>query len=240
MTSFLKSIYRGNIIYAICLIVLGLVFIIWPADSRQLLIRALGALLVLAGAALIVLYFKAKKRGLPVSIVGGVILVVLGILMLAKPENFVQFVIIVAGAFIGASGVLNFCQTLSLAMSRFRLWWVAMILSIFTIVFAVLVISQPGTGASSVPSKTWNIMAAARPVLASFDEGELHNIIEESHCGIFTLAGDKEALRDAIFRLYADRDQCRQMGCNGRQYVMQNLTKEIGTQHYIGVIKSIL
>ncbi len=144
MTSFLKSIYRGNIIYAICLIVLGLVFIIWPADSRQLLIRVLGALLVLAGAALIVLYFKAKKRGLPVSIVGGVILVVLGILMLAKPENFVQFVIIVAGAFIGASGVLNFCQTLSLAMSRFRLWWVAMILSIFTIVFAVLVISQPG------------------------------------------------------------------------------------------------
>ncbi len=150
MTSFLKSIYRGNIIYAICLIVLGLVFIIWPADSRQLLIRVLGALLVLAGAALIVLYFKAKKRGLPVSIIGGVILVVLGILMLAKPENFVQFVIIVAGAFIGASGVLNFCQTLSLAMNRFRLWWVAMILSIFTIVFAVLVISQPGKVADAI------------------------------------------------------------------------------------------
>ena len=144
MTSFLKSIYRGNIIYAICLIVLGLIFIVWPADSRQVLIRVLGALLVLSGAALIVLYFKARKRGLPVSVVGGVILVVLGILMLAKPENFVQFVIIVAGAFIGASGVLNFCQTLSLAMVRFRLWWVAMIMSIFTIVFAVLVISQPG------------------------------------------------------------------------------------------------
>lgn len=111
---------------------------------------------------------------------------------------------------------------------------------VFSLGDASLVISKPGTGASSVPSKTWNIMAAVRPVLASFDEGELHNIIEESHCGIFTLAGDKEALRDAILRLYADRDQCRQMGCNGRQYVMQNLTKEIGTQHYIGVIKSIL
>ena len=51
-------------------------------------VETLGALLVLAGAALIVLYFKAKKRGLPVSIVGGVILVVLGILVALALEQF--------------------------------------------------------------------------------------------------------------------------------------------------------
>lgn len=145
MTDFFKSIYRGNMIYAICMIVLGLVFAFWPQDSRELLIRILGVLLVLSGAALIYLFFRNRATGqLPVSIVGGVIVAVLGILLIAKPETFIEFVIIVAGAFIGISGVMNFCQTLSLAMTRFRLWWVAMIMSILTIVFAVLVISKPG------------------------------------------------------------------------------------------------
>ena len=35
MVNFFKRIYRGNIIYAIALIVLGLVFAVWPADSRS-------------------------------------------------------------------------------------------------------------------------------------------------------------------------------------------------------------
>ena len=145
MTDFLKSIYRGNVIYAICLIVMGLVFAFWPASSRELLVRIIGALLVLSGAALIFLFFRNRAAGgPPVSLIGGVIDAVLGVLIFAKPAVFVDFVIIVAGVFIGLSGILNFCQTLSLAMTRFRLWWVAMIMSILTIVFSVLVISKPG------------------------------------------------------------------------------------------------
>ena len=46
-----------------------------------------------------------------------------------------------------------------------------------------LVISKPGVGENSVPSKTWSIMSASRPVLASFDENELKKIIEKYHCG---------------------------------------------------------
>lgn len=110
---------------------------------------------------------------------------------------------------------------------------------VFSLGDASLVISKPGTGASSVPSKTWNIMAAARPVIASFDDGELCTIIEQSQCGIFAPADDKVALRNAILRLYADRELCRQMGGNGRQYVIDHLSKETGTQRYIKTIKSL-
>ena len=100
-----------------------------------------------------------------------------------------------------------------------------------------LVISKPGVGANSVPSKTWSIMSASRPVLANFDENELKTIIEENHCGIFTKAGDKMAFRDAILKLYGDRDLCKEYGKNGRRFVMENLTKAVGTQKYIDVIK---
>ena len=101
-----------------------------------------------------------------------------------------------------------------------------------------LVISKPGVGANSVPSKTWSIMSASRPVLANFDENELKTIIEENNCGIFTKAGDKVAFTDAILKLYKNRELCKEMGKNGRKFVMNNLTKEAGTQKYVDVIKS--
>lgn len=109
---------------------------------------------------------------------------------------------------------------------------------VFSLGDVSLVISKPGVGANSVPSKTWSIMSASRPVLANFDENELKSIIEKNNCGIFTKAGDKVAFADAILKLYGDRELCKEMGRNGRKFVMENLTKENGTQKYVDVIKS--
>lgn len=111
---------------------------------------------------------------------------------------------------------------------------------VFSLGDVSLVISKPGVGANSVPSKTWSIMSASRPVLANFDENELKTIIEENKCGIFTKAGDKAAFMDAILKLYNDRELCKEYGRNGRQFVMENLTKEVGTQKYVDVIKSVV
>lgn len=108
---------------------------------------------------------------------------------------------------------------------------------VFSLGDVSLVISKPGVGANSVPSKTWSIMSASRPVLANFDENELKSIVENNNCGIFTKAGDKVAFTDAILELYNDRELCRKMGKNGRAFVMANLTKEVGTQKYVDVIK---
>lgn len=102
-----------------------------------------------------------------------------------------------------------------------------------------LVISKPGTGAASVPSKTWSIMSASRPVLANFDENELKTIIEQNHCGIFTKAGDETAFISAILNAYYDKNACKEMGKNGRQFVMDNLTREVGAAKYVEVIKSV-
>lgn len=110
---------------------------------------------------------------------------------------------------------------------------------VFSLGDVSLVISKPGTGSASVPSKTWSIMSASRPVLANFDENEMKTILESHNCGIFTKAGDKVAFTDAILKLYNDRDLCREMGRNGRQFVMDNLTREVGTQKYVDVIKNV-
>lgn len=122
---------------------------------------------------------------------------------------------------------------------------------VFSLGDVSLVISKPGVGENSVPSKTWSIMSASRPVLANFDENELKTILTgnanlndndnegRGPCGIFTKAGDKEAFKEAILKLYGDKELCKEMGKNGRQFVMDNLTKEVGTQKYVDVIKSV-
>lgn len=88
-----------------------------------------------------------------------------------------------------------------------------------------------------MPSKTWTIMSCGRPVIASFDEGELKEIIESGPCGVFTHAGKVEEFVAAVCSLMADRDRCEQMGRNARQFILENLTKEVGTRMYVEVIK---
>lgn len=110
---------------------------------------------------------------------------------------------------------------------------------VFSLGDASLVISKPGVGANSVPSKTWSIMSASRPVLANFDENELKTIIENNHCGIFTKAGDKDAFKESILTLYNHRELCKEYGHNGRNFVLDNLTREVGTQKYVDVIKEV-
>jgi glycosyltransferase involved in cell wall biosynthesis len=111
--------------------------------------------------------------------------------------------------------------------------------NVFSLGDVSLVISKPGVGENSVPSKTWSIMSASRPVLANFDENELKTIIIDHHCGIFTKAGDKEAFKDAILTLYNHRELCKEYGRNGRQFILENLTREVGTGRYVEVIRQV-
>lgn len=110
---------------------------------------------------------------------------------------------------------------------------------VYSIGDACIVSCKRGLGGSAMPSKTWSIMSSGRAVIANFDEGELKEIIENNNCGIFTKAGDKEAFKDAILELYNNKDKAIQLGKNGRQFIMENLTREIGTKRYINVIRSI-
>ena len=110
---------------------------------------------------------------------------------------------------------------------------------------ACVVSCKEGLGGSAMPSKTWTIMSCGRPVIASFDEGELKEIIEgtsagsasASPCGVFTHAGKVEEFVAAVRSLMADRERCEEMGRNARRFILENLTKEVGTRKYVEVIK---
>ena len=104
---------------------------------------------------------------------------------------------------------------------------------------ACVVSCKEGLGGSAMPSKTWTIMSCGRPVVASFDEGELKDILEKNNCGVFTHAGNVQEFVAGIKSLVADPSRCEKMGKNARQFILDNLTKEVGTRKYVDIIRSV-
>ena len=119
-----------------------------------------------------------------------------------------------------------------------------------------IVACKAGLGGAAMPSKTWSIMSAGRAVLANFDEGELKEILEGGSalrhpstgsgaaqgpqpCGVFTKADDLEGFVEAIEELSQQPERCAEMGRNGRQFILENLTREVGTRKYVEVIRQV-
>ena len=117
----------------------------------------------------------------------------------------------------------------------------SMVSQVYSLGDVSIVSCKEGFGGSAMPSKTWSIMSAGTAVLASFDEGtDMHRIIEENNVGIFTKAGDAEGLKEAILKLYNHQDVCQEMGQRGREFILHNLTREIGTKKTIEIMKSVV
>ena len=102
-----------------------------------------------------------------------------------------------------------------------------------------LIISKPGIGGSSVPSKTFNILAASCPILASFDkQSELCKLLEKNHCGMIAEADSLDQFLSGIRYLYGNPEIRMQLGQNGRQYVSDNLGFEKPANQYVDVLEN--
>ena len=111
---------------------------------------------------------------------------------------------------------------------------------VFSLGDAGLIISKPGVGGSSVPSKTFGIMAAERPVLASFDkDSALVALINSSGCGVTSEAGNIEDFKAAVRKLYNAKEETRLMGKRGRAYLEENLAKDKCVGAYVETIKAV-
>lgn len=102
-----------------------------------------------------------------------------------------------------------------------------------------IVSCKKGLGKGAMPSKTWSILSAGTPVIASYDSGtDLERILTYNQLGLLVEADDAEALANAILQMYNNRAMCQEMGKRGRKFIENNLTKEVGTTKLVDIIKS--
>ncbi len=100
-----------------------------------------------------------------------------------------------------------------------------------------LVPLKAGLGRVSVPSKTYSILAAGRPVLAAIDPGtEVPRIIVESGGGVCVPPDDIVAFRSALQRLAGDPAGRQQMAVSGRRWVEQAASPAVVARAYAELI----
>lgn len=83
-----------------------------------------------------------------------------------------------------------------------------------------LVLLRSGLGAVSVPSKTYSILAAGRPILAAIDAGtEIPRILTASGAGVVVPPEDEEAVIHALNEILRDPEAREMMGKAARSWV---------------------
>lgn len=99
---------------------------------------------------------------------------------------------------------------------------------------------RAGLGRVSVPSKTYSIMAAGRPVVAAIDPGtEVPRILDASGGGLAVPPDDPTAFTEALRRLVADPARCDRLGAAGRAWVEREASPEAVGSAYDALLRSL-
>ncbi|HBM75436.1 MAG TPA: glycosyltransferase WbuB, partial [Clostridiaceae bacterium] len=88
----------------------------------------------------------------------------------------------------------------------------------------------------ALPSKMFETMASGIPIVLSV-EGEAENMIKEANSGICVEPENHDKLKEAILKLYNDRNLCESLGKNGRAFVQENYSRKNITKKLEGLLQ---
>ncbi len=95
-----------------------------------------------------------------------------------------------------------------------------------------------GMWGTAMPSRTYNIMAAGKPVLALTDEGsELAQVIDEDVIGWHLVPGDARSLSELIQQIYKTRIELPGMGERARAAALAKYSAETAIESYAKTLK---
>lgn len=105
----------------------------------------------------------------------------------------------------------------------------------------VLLLVQRATVTDTViPSKMLTYMAAGRPIVAAVnDASTTAHYVLQAGCGVVVPPEDPVALAQAVEELRRDPRRCEQMGRNGRDYVVQNFSRDSVLARYDDLFREV-
>ncbi len=89
-----------------------------------------------------------------------------------------------------------------------------------------------------IPSKIFEIMAMARPILTTVD-GESRQIVESSGGGLFVEPENVAKMVETIEMLSKERSRLKEMGESGRQFVIANFERKVLADKFLTALRKI-
>jgi glycosyltransferase involved in cell wall biosynthesis len=90
-----------------------------------------------------------------------------------------------------------------------------------------------------IPSKMLEFMSCACPVILGVD-GQARTILEKARAGLVIEPEDASALAKAVCYLAANRETVRELGKNGREYIVRNFSRGQTAGKYIRMLEKLL
>ncbi len=90
-----------------------------------------------------------------------------------------------------------------------------------------------------IPTKMLEFLACSRPVILGVD-GQAREVLETAKAGIFIPPEDSNALVEATLLLFRDSMLRKELGENGRSYVVENLSRHQTAKQYIDVLDGVI
>lgn len=145
MVEFLKGLRVNYTVSAVLCILLGLVLLIWPGTTTQIVCMSLGIVLLAYGIIQIVIYLYNRERTIISQgmLLLGIVFAVIGIWILLTPEMIIMAVPVIVGVLIVIHGLHNVVQAIALQKEGDERWWLALTFGLLTVIFGGLLIFNP-------------------------------------------------------------------------------------------------
>lgn len=143
--NFLKKLKANIVISALLCILLGIVLVVWPDLSMQIVCTSVGAVLLIGGGVRLAVYFMTRDGSVyaQVNLVMGIILAVVGTWILLQPDKVLAIIPVIVGIVIILHGANNLRQAVTLCKDKYDKWWVVLILGLLTMGFGTLLVLRP-------------------------------------------------------------------------------------------------
>lgn len=140
------------IVISICMLVLGVLTLIWPKISAVAVCYILGVMCIGAGVYEIVRYFELGFVGLIFQhdLVLGIFSILAGVLLIIHPIGAAAFLPIVAGIYIVMGSIFDIQISVEMRRMGIKTWIPSLILGIVGAVFAFFLILNPFDGVTAL------------------------------------------------------------------------------------------
>lgn len=142
-----RNIKREIIFADLALMVLGLIMAIFPEQSNDIIIIAIGIALCIWGALRLISYFSHDSLEIfgSFSLVQGATLIGFGIFFIVRPSALQVFLAASLGTIIIIGGVMKLQYAVDMIRLKISYWWISLITAIITIALGVISLINPFT-----------------------------------------------------------------------------------------------
>lgn len=146
MREWLKSVKWNLILAALAYVILGVVLLVWPDTTGNVLCTLLGILLLGYGIFQIIGFFTRGDEGWgsgAVYLLAGLCAVALGVFALSSPEKVLSILPVALGAVVVVDSCMSLKRSFQLKELGMERWWVIALLAVVTLVFGLVVMFNP-------------------------------------------------------------------------------------------------